>query len=166
MSVRTPPLPVVELYRVTYAYPGQWAAHTRGATGDVAESRYLFIAEGRCEGRINGRFRGANHIRRRADGVWLPDFRGVIETDTGVAVLTEYTALATDGPPGRRRVVGTAAHHSDDPDHAWLGRSLCLVAGEIDARTPPFTLRIYLADRLWDELAAAPGTGGDPGPDE
>ena len=37
---------------------------------------YFFLAEGRCEGSISGRFRGANYPRREgAEGPFRPDFR-------------------------------------------------------------------------------------------
>ena len=53
------------LYRVTFHYPEHWHAELAGPNG--IESAHFFIADGRCEGRINGRFRGANHPR------WLND---------------------------------------------------------------------------------------------
>jgi hypothetical protein len=52
------------------------------ADPDSAKGRY-FLAEGRCEGRIVGWFRGASHPHRRSDETFLPDFQGVIETDDG-----------------------------------------------------------------------------------
>ena len=35
------------------------------------ESQHFLIAEGRCEGRLAGRLRGANHPRRRTDLAYL-----------------------------------------------------------------------------------------------
>ena len=43
------------LYRIRCTYPKSWAA---GLDGGRHQS---FIAEGRCEGSITGRFRGANY---------------------------------------------------------------------------------------------------------
>ena len=44
--------------------------------------QHLFLAEGRCEGIISGRFRGANFARRHgAGGALRPDFGAVVETD-------------------------------------------------------------------------------------
>lgn len=57
------------LYRLRFSYAEAWEVATGGAT------RQRFgLAEGRCEGRIAGRFRGANHARVRTDGVVVPDF--------------------------------------------------------------------------------------------
>ena len=46
------------------SYPEEWGVNL--ADPGSTESQWFFIAEGRCEGRIFGRFRGANHPRRRS----------------------------------------------------------------------------------------------------
>ena len=89
------------LYRVRFSYSGGWSADLAGP--DSAEGRFFFLAEGRCEGRISGLFRGANHPHRRSDGTFLPDFQGVIETDDGrrSSSSTEATAGSTRSVGGR-----------------------------------------------------------------
>ena len=72
------------LYRVRFRYPESWAVGL-GASGSP-EGQHFFLAEGRCEGRIAGTFRGANHPRRRSDGTFLPDFQGVITTTDGAVI--------------------------------------------------------------------------------
>lgn len=121
----------------------------------------LFLAEGRCEGRLAGRFRAANVVHRRADGVWLPQFRGVIEAMSGAAILTEYAVLAVALRDGRMRITGTALRHCDDEEFAWLSRVLCLVAGEADPPPPPFSPRGCLADAVWAQVAGGPTSGED-----
>ena len=76
------------LYRVQFSYTAGWSADLAGP--DSFEGRFFFLAEGRCEGRISGLFRGANHPHRRSDGTFLPDFQGVTETDDGAEVLFDY----------------------------------------------------------------------------
>jgi hypothetical protein len=44
------------LYRIRFTYPEGWAI---GLGGDWEQ--HFYIAEGRCEGVISGRFRGANY---------------------------------------------------------------------------------------------------------
>ena len=58
------------LYRVRFAYSDGWGADLAGP--DSNECQLFFLAEGR----ISGRFRGANHPYRRGDGTFLPDFQG------------------------------------------------------------------------------------------
>ena len=49
------------LYRVRFTYPESWAVGLDGGWQQI-----FFIAEGRCEGSVTGRFRGANFPGRRA----------------------------------------------------------------------------------------------------
>ena len=47
------------LYRVRFTYPESWAVGLDGGWQQM-----FFIAEGRCEGSVTGRFRGANFPRK------------------------------------------------------------------------------------------------------
>jgi hypothetical protein len=49
------------LYRVRFTYPESWAVGLDGGWQQM-----FFIAEGRCEGSVTGRFRGANFPRKEA----------------------------------------------------------------------------------------------------
>src|SRR5687768_1441395 len=69
------------LYRTRFTYPEGWEVSL--AAPGTSEGQHFYIADGRCEGRITGRLRGANHPQRRGDGTYLPDFQGVIVTDDG-----------------------------------------------------------------------------------
>ena len=48
------------LYRIRFTYPESWMVTLEGGW-----EQHLFLAEGRCEGSITGRFRGANFPQRR-----------------------------------------------------------------------------------------------------
>lgn len=66
-------------------YPESWAVVLEGGG-----EQYLMLAEGRCEGSISGRFRGANFPHRRTPtGPFRPDFRAVIDTDDGATIMFE-----------------------------------------------------------------------------
>src|SRR4051812_13569129 len=59
------------LYRIRFTYPETWAVGLEGGW-----EQHLMLAEGRCEGAISGRFRGANFPQRRTGaGPFVPDFR-------------------------------------------------------------------------------------------
>jgi hypothetical protein len=47
------------LYRVRFTYPESWSVGLDGGWQQM-----FFIAEGRCEGSVTGRFRGANFPRK------------------------------------------------------------------------------------------------------
>ena len=140
------------LYRVTFRYPEHWHAELEGPNG--LESAHFFIAEGRCEGRLNGHFRGANHPRRRTDETYLPDFQGAIETDDGATILFDLRGYGRAYPPGNRQVVGTATHVSGHERYRWLNDVVCALAGEVRASRDPGTTEIVLdvAELVWEEI--------------
>jgi Protein of unknown function (DUF3237) len=88
------------LYRLHFTYPEGWAVGLGGGW-----EQHLYVAEGRCDGSISGRFRGADFPRRREDGTFRPDFRAVIETTTGRRSCSSGTATAvpTRSAPADRR---------------------------------------------------------------
>ena len=90
------------LYRVRFTYPESWAVGLDGGWQQM-----FFIAEGRCEGSVTGRFRGANFPRKEgAAGPFRPDFRAVIEADDGAVIMVEWhgvrPCLPARTPPDRR----------------------------------------------------------------
>ncbi len=57
------------LYRIRFTYPESWPVGLEGGWQQL-----FFIAEGRCEGSIAGRLRGANYPQRQgAAGPFRPD---------------------------------------------------------------------------------------------
>lgn len=85
------------VYRATFTTLESWSVELAGPAGTEGQS--FLIAEGRCEGRLLGRLRGANYLRRRTDDALVPDFRGVLQTADGAAVL-----FAWHGYTGRAQV--------------------------------------------------------------
>lgn len=119
---------------------------------DSDECKFFFLAQGRCEGRISGRFRGANHPDRRGDGTFLPDFQGVIETDEGAELLFDYRGYGRAYPVGRRQIVATGTHLSEDERYRWLNDSLSVGVGEVCSQ-PDESMELVVE---WDELVWEP----------
>lgn len=148
------------LYRMEFAYPEGWGAKMTGPHG--SEGNYFFIAEGRCEGRIAGRLRGANHPRSRIDGSALPNFQGAIETDDGAVVLFDLRGFARPYPAERRQIVASVSHISEDPRYSPLNDAICVATGEIRPITGggprevvghQVNFAIEIAELIWEPIA-------------
>ena len=133
------------LYRVEFSYPEHYTVNGPDVGG-------VFVAEGRCEGVLTGRFRGLNHPRLRPDNVYLPDFQGVIETDDGATIAFDYRGYGRARDYGRE-IVGSAFHSTGDERYARLNDAVGVLTGEARERT--ITLEIA-------ELVFEPPAGADP----
>jgi hypothetical protein len=123
------------LYTVRFRYPEAWDVELTGP-GGTEEQNFLF-AEGACTGKLTGRFRGANHPRRRVDHSYSMDIQGIIETEDGATVFFDYKGYGRAYPKGRRQVVGAAWHLSDHENYKWLNNSICVISGEVRAPAKP-----------------------------
>ena len=128
------------LYRIRWTTSEGWSVDLF----DGAEGQSFFVAEGRCEGQVRGRFRAANFPRRRADGTLVPDFRGVVETDDGAVLMIALRGYLR----GRHELVGSMTHLSDDERYARLNDVVCAVAGEIR----PGEVIVDVAELVWEPL--------------
>ncbi len=143
---------LVPLYRVEFAYSDGWTVDLAGP--DSAESQHFFLAEGRCEGRIAGRFLGANHPNRRSDGTFLPNFQGVIETDDGAEILFDHRGYGRAYPVGRRQIVVSGTHLSEDERYTWLNDTLSVGVGEVRTQEDgPTQLGVEWAELVWEPIA-------------
>jgi hypothetical protein len=131
------------LYRMEFDYPQAWSV-TLAAGG--SEGQHLFFAEGRCDGRLSGSMRGANHPQRRGDATYCPDFDGVIVTDDGATVLFHCGGYGRAYPEGARQIVCWLTHLSDDPRYCWLNDVVCVGTGEVRAEG----LLIDVAELIWE----------------
>jgi Protein of unknown function (DUF3237) len=138
------------LYTLRFFYPDGWDVSLHGAQG-VEESHFYF-AEGKCEGRISGEFRGSNHPRRRADETFAMDLQGFIETTDGATIMLDYrgygrsrkrsddlyasAAVPPEAAKYRRQVVGFARHVTDSPKYVGLNDAVCAIVGEVRAPAP------------------------------
>jgi hypothetical protein len=141
------------LYRIRFAYPESWMVSLEGGW-----EQHLFLAEGRCEGGITGRFRGVNFPQRRtAEGPFRPDLRAVIEADDGATIMLELQGYGRAYPPGRRQVVGSVFHLSDSDRYGRLNDVVCVCVGEVRASDDPeresSELVIDVAELIWEPIA-------------
>ena len=141
------------LYRIRLTYPQGWEVGLEGGW-----EQHFYLAEGSCEGGLSGRLRGANFpLRRTADGPFQPDMRGVIETDDDAIVLFECRGYGRAYPGGRRQIVGSVLHLSDDPRYRRLNDAVCVCVGEVrssaDMRDSGPELVLDVAELIWEPIA-------------
>ena len=140
------------LYRLEFTYPAGWDVGLEGGW-----QQHFYLAEGFCEGALSGRFHGANFpLRRTADGPFLPDIHGVIETDDGATVMFECRGYGRAQPVRARQVVGSIMHVSDHPDYRRLNDVVCVCVGEVRAAADPrrsgSLLVLDVAELVWEPL--------------
>jgi hypothetical protein len=138
------------LYTVTFTTPESWSVEVAAEAG--IEGRGFLLAEGRTAGRISARFRAANFPRKRADGALVPEFRGVLETDGGGAILFEWQGLGVLTDSGMRKLLGSLVHTTDDPRYGWLNDLVCAVEGEVRPRTDGsgFEVVLEVSEMVWE----------------
>jgi Protein of unknown function (DUF3237) len=143
------------LYVLRFRYPEEGL----GATIAGDEQEIFLLAEGRAEGGITGRFRGANHPRRRADRTLRMNLQGAIETDDGAHLVLDYQGYGRSYPVGRRQVVGAAWHFSDHERYRRLNDSVCVIVGEVRRPSPEapqadVELVFEVAELVWEPLSS------------
>jgi hypothetical protein len=138
------------LYTATFTTPESWSVEVAAEAG--IEGRGFLLAEGRTTGRISARYRAANFPRRRADGALVPEFRGVLETDGGDAILFEWQGLGVLTDSGVRKLLGSLVHTTDDTRFRWLNDLVCAVEGEVRPRTdgPGFEVVLEVSEMVWE----------------
>jgi hypothetical protein len=139
-------------YRATFTTPESWSVELAGPAG--VEGQSFLIAEGRSEGRLSARYRGANAPRRRTDGTLLPDFRGVLETDDGATIIFAWQGYARPAVNGMRELVGSVTHSTDDERYRWLNGVVCALAGEVrpDEDGSGFEVVLDVSELVWEPL--------------
>ncbi len=119
--------------------------------------QHFYLAEGHCEGTISGRFRGANFPRREGQvGPFRPDFRAVIESEDGATITFELHGCGRAYPVGRRQIVGSIFHLSDDERYRRLNDVVCVCVGEVRAPAGPgrdeTELVVDVAELIWKPI--------------
>jgi hypothetical protein len=113
-----------------------------------AEAAGFGWGEGTVSGDVlRGSVRWANYPRRREDGVWTPDLRGVIRTEDGAEILISLHGQSVqEDPPdlGRRAILTRAELLSEHERYRWLNTSFVVGEGEIDEGTEAWWVQTYV----------------------
>jgi len=114
-----------------------------------AEAAGFGWGEGTVTGDVlQGHVRWANYPRRREDGVWTPNLRGVIRTANGAEILVTLhgQSVQEQSPTGSRRAILTRVEllSADGGDYAWLNTSFIIGEGEIEEETQDWWVQTYV----------------------
>lgn len=150
------------LFRLTMRYAdGTWAR----PFGE-AEAAGFGQGEGTVTGDVlRGTARWANFPRRREDGVWTPNLRGVITTDDGAEILVSMhgQSVQEETPSGVGRAILVRLELLTEHDgYRWLNTSFLVGEGEIDEETDEWWVQTFVCV---NEVAAHPPAIGAPPPE-
>ena len=132
------------LYRINFSYREAFRAGAHA----------LLFAEGACEGRLAGRFRGANRARLSSSGAWIPQLQGAVVTEDGATILIELTGRGHPDADPVGHVTGTATHETADERYAWLNDTVGAVVGEV---YPGERVVLDVCALHWEPLPVEPG---------
>ena len=121
-----------------------------GPSGDIASYAQ---GDGQITGdRLRGQLRWTNHPRRRADGVGLPDFHGVISTDDGVEILFSFHGynfgVKESAKPNplqpyeQRAALAALALAAGDERYRWVNRIFAVIEADVHPFAKPEHWRI------------------------
>ena len=132
----------------------------------VAEAAGFGWGEGTVSGDVlRGSVRWANYPRRREDGVWTPNLRGVIRTEDGGGILISLhgQSVQEDSPGVARRAILTRVELTSEHErYRWLNTSFVVGEGEIDEETEEWWLQTYVC--VNDMAQHPPAIGALPPP--
>ncbi len=134
--------------------------------GRDVESAVEAVGFGQGEGEVTGDIQAtvawANYPRRREDGVWTPNVRGVLTTHTGKSVLMSIHGQSVDesSPWSRRAVTARVELTSEDPEYRWLNTCFLVGEGEIDENREHWWLRTFVC--INEEAQGPPSIGAEP----
>ena len=150
------------LCRVAMRYAtGSWH-RPFGARDGEEEALGFGQGDGVVSGEIEGDVAWANYPRRRQDGVWTPNLRGVITTRDGSELLLSVhgQSVEEEGSGERRAILARVELTTEAEAYRWLNTCFVVGEGEIDEEHERWWLDCSVCV---NELAqGAPAIGTEP----
>ena len=109
---------------------------------------------------LNGRLRWSNSPRRREDGVWTPNVRGVIDTDDGAEIIVSMHGQSVEEQRDTglaRAILVRLELLTDAEQYRWLNTAFAVAEGEIDEETEEIWFQAYIC--INDAVEHAPAIG-------
>jgi hypothetical protein len=133
-----------------------------GAGGEDAERLGFGHGEGEVTGEIEGRLVWANYPRRRQDGVWTPNLRGMITATDGneLVVSIHGQSVQEVAPAYRRAILARVELLSEAEPYRWPNTCFVVGEGEIDEERETWWLDTYVC--VNEQAQGPPAIGAQP----
>lgn len=118
--------------------------------------------DGTVSGELEGRMVWANYPRRREDGVWTPNLRGVLTLIGGEQLLVSVhgQSILEDAHGNRRAILARVELTTEAPDFRWLNTCFVVGEGEIDEERENWWLETYVC--VNETARGRPALGAEP----
>jgi hypothetical protein len=118
--------------------------------------------DGAISGEVEGKVVWANYPRRREDGVWTPNLRGMVISDDGhELVLSVHGQSIEERAAGQRRAILARIELTTEAEpYRWLNTCFLVGEGEIDEERENWWLDTYVC--VNEVAQGPPGLGSEP----
>lgn len=151
------------LCQLTMRYAqASWHRPYGRAAGPAEEGLGFGLGEGEAAGEIEGTLVSANYPRRREDGVWTPNLRGVFTTRDGEEILVAIhgQSVEENAPGQRRAILARVELTTEEESYRWLNTSFLIGEGEIDEEREVWWLQTYVC--VNEKAHGPPAIGAEP----
>lgn len=133
-----------------------------GSHGGDEEGLGFGQGDGVVGGEIEGKLAWANFPRRRQDGVWTPNLRGMIATRDGDELLVSIhgQSVQEQAPSNRRAILARVELSSEAASYRWLNTCFLVGEGEIDEERETWWLDTYVC--VNEQAQGPPAIGAEP----
>jgi hypothetical protein len=133
-----------------------------GPRGGDEERLGFGQGDGSVSGEIVGKLVWANYPRRRQDGVWTPNLRGVITTDDESELLVSIhgQSVQEDAPDSRRAILARVELTTEAEPYRWLNTCFVVGEGEIEEEREIWWLDAYVC--VNEQAQSPPALGAEP----
>jgi hypothetical protein len=135
-----------------------------GPDDEGAEALGFGHGDGVVTGALEGKMVWANYPRRRQDGVWTPNLRGMITLSDGnqLVVSIHGQSVEEDAPGHRRSILARVELTTEASDYAWLNTCFLVGEGEIDEDRENWWLETYVC--VNEQAQGPPAIGAEAPP--
>ena len=151
------------LCKLTMRYAqGSWHRPYGRALGQGEEGLGFGSGDGEVTGEIEGALVWANYPRRREDGVWTPNLRGVVTTREGEEILVAIhgQSIEENAAGHRRAILARVEFTTEEGSYRWLNTSFVIGEGEIAEEREVWWLLTYVC--VNEEAHGPPAIGAEP----